>query len=162
MTTTLNTLSTRDITGAEDLDAFHELTTMSLSSIKATSHVVRARVDEAEIPGWVCHRSGGESLSPLVPVWHAEGRFGAARVPPAHSSEPTVSDLVHAALLRTGYPLHHIRCSSDEESLTLSGFVTRYYYAQIALETAMRMASGRRIETQIDVLPASNREQWGD
>ena len=100
--------------------------------------------------------------APLVPVRRAEGRCGAARVPPVHTPEPTVSDLVHVALLRTGYPLHHIRCWSDEETLTLSGFVTRYYYAQIALETALRLANGRRIETHIDVLPAPDRKQWDD
>ena len=164
-TTTLETLPARDMSGAEDMDTFHASTTKSRGSIRATSRVVSARVDEAGIPGWVYRRFAwphGENPAPLVPVRHAEGRCGTARVPPVHTPEPTVSDLVHVALLRTGYPLHHIRCWSDEETLTLSGFVTRYYYAQIALETALRLAKGRRIETHIDVLPAPDREQWDD
>ena len=164
-TTTLETLPTRDMSGAEDLDTFPASTTKSRGSNRAASRVMSARVDETEIPGWVYrHFAGpdGESPTPLVPVRRAEGRCGAARVPPVHTPEPAVSDLVHVALLRTGYPLRHIRCWSDEETLTLSGFVTRYYYAQIALETAMRLANGRRIETHIDVLPAPDREQWDD
>lgn len=61
--------------------------------------------------------------------------------------------IVCRALLKTGYPLQHVRCWCDDRSLVLSGQVSRYFYAQMAQETANSLAEGRRVMTLIEVVP---------
>lgn len=81
----------------------------------------------------------------------------------AGDSEPSVADLVHGTLSRTGYPLHGIRCWSDQDALVLTGVTTQYYFVQIALTAAMRHAGHRRITNRIEVVPPRLRpERDGD
>lgn len=70
--------------------------------------------------------------------------------------EPSLADLVHSTLSRTGYPLHRIRCWLDQDALVLTGVTTKYYYVQIALAAAMRHAGHRRIDNRIEVIPPAS------
>ncbi len=166
MTTTIpRTIRTRVMNDAVDGDALRAAVKNTNGSSNGATRAVNARVDETEIPGWVYRRfpsTDGEGTAPATSDRNGAARHIVARAVQAHILEPAISDLVHVALTRTGYPLHHVRCWNDEETLTLTGFVTRYFYAQIALEIALRLANGRRIEAHIDVQPAPDRDQWDD
>ena len=130
-------------------------------SSKAASRLVEARIDEAEVPGWVYHTFFSQDVDGTTPV--ASERIGTAkrniaRLSQAPTRESAVCDLVHLALSGSGYPLRNVRCRCDGDTLILSGFVTRYFYAQMALETARRLAGDRRIQIHIEVLPATVRD----
>ena len=134
-------------------------------SSSMASEVVSTRIDGADVPDWVYRRFASSNLvavSPAIRIRRWPSPKSATRVSPAPTREPSVSDLVHLALTRSGYPLQHVRCWCDDQTLTLTGFVTRYYYAQIALEAALVLANGRRIEVHIQVIPAPERSLSAD
>jgi hypothetical protein len=54
-------------------------------------------------------------------------------------------------LVKTGYPMQNVRCHCSESSIRLTGHVRRYFYLQIAIEIARRLAGGRRIDNEIEV-----------
>ena len=125
------------------------------SSRRTASEVVSDRIDESEIPGWVNRRfSSLATVPPVLPVRRGLSPRTTVRVPLTSAGEPCVSDQVYLALARSGYPLQHVRCWCDDQTLTLSGYVTRYYYMQVAVEVAMALANGRRIGVSIEVVPA--------
>jgi hypothetical protein len=68
------------------------------------------------------------------------------------SQADSIRDCICSALLKSGYPLRNVDCWCDEKTVVLYGRVTRYFYAQVALETAMPLSNGRKIETRIDVV----------
>ena len=127
-----------------------------VSSRSVAAEMVSPRIDEAEIPDWVYRRfssSNWADISPDARVRRGPSQTKATWVPSVPAGEPSVSDLVHIALARSGYPLQHVRCWCDDQTLTLSGFVTRYHHVQVAVEAAMALAKGRRIGVSIDVVP---------
>lgn len=127
----------------------------------AASHFVEARIDEAEVPGWVYRTFFPlevEGTTSVVPGRVETAKRDTARFSQAPTREPAVCDLVHLALSSSGYPLHHVCCRCDGDTLILSGFVTQYFYAQMALETARRLAGDHRIQIHIEVLPAAVRD----
>ena len=126
------------------------------SSRRTTSEVVSDRIDESEIPDWVYRRfssSQWTAVPPVLPIRRGPSPRITSRVPPTSVGEPSVSDQVYLALARSGYPLQYVRCWCDDQTLTLSGYVTRYYYIQVAVEVAMALANGRRIGVSIEVVP---------
>ena len=131
--------------------------TTNEGSSRAASKVVSDRIDESEIPDWVYRRfssSQWADVPPALPIRRGPSPRTTSRVPPTSAGEPSVSDQVYLALARSGYPLQHVRCRCDDQTLTLSGYVTRYYYMQMAVEVAMALANGRRIGVSIEVVPA--------
>jgi hypothetical protein len=64
-----------------------------------------------------------------------------------------LSQVICQALRRSGYPLDDVDCWCDDQTLVLTGRVTRYFFAQMALETARPFAGHRLVEIQIDVIP---------
>lgn len=63
-----------------------------------------------------------------------------------------MSELIEFELVRSGYPMHNVRCHCTESLVHLTGHVRRYYYLQTAIEIARRLANGRRIVNEIEVL----------
>ena len=134
-------------------------------SSSRASDVVSTRIDGADVPDWVYRRFSSSNWaegSPAARFRRKPSQRTAKRIASVPALEPAVSDLVQVALTRSGYPLQHVRCWCDDQTLTLSGFVTRYYYAQIALEAALVLANGRRIEVHIQVIPAPERSLSAD
>ena len=145
--------------------SFTFLTTPTDGSNGGISEVVSARIDEDEVPGWVYRRFAplnGEAVSQAAPLRRWLRPTPSASVPAAPTREPCVSDLVYLALERSGYPLRNVRCWCDDQTLVLSGDVTRYFYAQQAVEAARRLATGRRIEVQIEVIPSAPASRSAD
>ena len=131
--------------------------TTNEGSSRAASEVVSDRIDESEIPDWVYRRfssSQWTAVPPVLPIRRGPSPRITSRVPPTSVGEPSVSDQVYLALARSGYPLQYVRCWCDDQTLTLSGFVTRYFYAQIAVEAALAVANGRHLEVRLEVVPA--------
>ena len=138
--------------------SFTILPTQTDGSNGGISEVVSARIDEAEVPGWVYRRFAplnGEAVSQAAPLRRWLRPTPPASVSAAPTREPCVSDLVYLALARSGYPLRNVRCWCDDQTLVLSGYVSRYFYAQQAVEAARRLAGGRRLEVQIEVIPTA-------
>ena len=164
MTTTI-TKPVRSCAWSDDTDtfaiesfSFANSPTRTDGSRSLTSDVLRARIDEADIPDWVYHKFSPLNEDAVFPAVQTRRRplsKTATRTPHASTGEPSVSDLIHLQLARSGYPLQHVRCWSDGQTLSLSGFVTRYFYAQIAVEIALKLANGRRIEVHIEVIPSA-------
>ena len=166
MTTTTITRTVRSRKVNDDADgdmfagengSFVAALTTNDSSSSMAPEVISDRIAEAQIPDWVYRRfpsSQWVDVTPAVRIRRGPSRGKAMRVFPVPVGEPAVSDLVHIALARSGYPLQHVRCWCDDQTLTLSGFVTRYYYVQVAVEAAMALANGRRIGVSIDVVPS--------
>ncbi len=130
------------------------------SSIGVAPEVISARIDEAEIPDWVYRRFSSAQWSDAPSAQRIRRSPSPRTVPrdfPTPVGEPTVSDQVCVALARSGYPLQRVRCWNDDQTLALFGFVTRYFYKQMAVEVAQELANGRRIEVHIEVntAPAS-------
>jgi len=126
-------------------------------SSHAPSGLESPQINEAEHSAWVARGLSSPSRIVGLPAPQARrepSSRAAARVPLISVREPSVSEQLHLALARSGYPLQHVHCRCDDQSLTLTGFTTRYYYVQIALHVAMTMANGRRIEMSIHVVPA--------
>ncbi|MBM4075413.1 MAG: hypothetical protein FJ267_07200 [Planctomycetes bacterium] len=67
---------------------------------------------------------------------------------------------IRDSLARSGYSFDGVYCWSDGETVTLSGSVSRYFLAQVALETARKYATGYRIANEVEVIPCQQREQW--
>ena len=126
-----------------------------------------ARPEDGSIPRWV-HR--GFDLRSCFELTDIEEAYlpMPPRIQPADptdhravqnlSSSTSVSELVHAALARSGYALHHIRCSCDDECVVLYGHASRYFHLQMALQVARLLADGRRIEMQIEIVTTADRE----
>jgi len=165
MTTTITrTVRSREVNDDTDGDksageggSFVAALTTNDCSIRMAPEVISDRIDEAEIPDWVYRRfasSQWADIPPAIRIRRKPTPRTVSRVPPAPAGEPSVSDQVYLALTQSGYPLQNVRCWCDDETLTLSGFVTRYYYLQVAVEAAMALANGRRIGVSIEVVPA--------
>lgn len=160
-TAILRTGGPRVTSGVEDGAAMF----VAARNNNASSRVASTPLDEDKIPDGVYRQFAkpeGECSAPVAPADLETGGRTIAPVLQTHALEPTVSDLVHLALARTGYPLHHIRCWNDDNALELSGYVTCYFYVQIALEIAMQLANGRRIVAHIEVVPTPDRDQSDD
>lgn len=159
MTMTINkAIGTGDVSQTVENRKFLAAVATCNESGNAASRLVEARIDEAEVPGWVYRTFfplDGDGTRPA-----ALGRIGTAKRDTARFSqapmrEPAVCDLVHLALSSSGYPLQNVLCRCDGDALILRGFVTRYFYAQVALETARRLAGDHRIQIHIEVVPAT-------
>ena len=131
-------------------------------SIRNVPEVIDARIDEAEIPDWVYRRFSTSQWEDVPPAIRIRRNPPLRAVIAAPAPETPVSGQVELALAQCGYPLQYVRCRCDDETLALSGFVTRYFYAQIAVETARKFANGRRIDVQIEVVPTSDGNQSVD
>jgi hypothetical protein len=126
-------------------------------SIREEYEEVNALLDEASVPNRVGHGFTSQAgVSDAIQVRRRTSLGTASCVPPSPSREASISDLVHLALSRSGYPLQNIRCWNDDQTVTLSGFASRYFYVQVAVEAARMVANGRRINAQIEVVPYSD------
>lgn len=90
--------------------------------------------NELDLPHGGQHIRSTESVSPIDDM-----------------DTPALTILVLEALEATGYPLRHINCDNIDGCLTLTGSVSRYFYLQIAIETAKRICRSQRIDIRIDV-----------
>jgi|GEM_PF-5915204 len=72
----------------------------------------------------------------------------------ANSSErgALAADQVNRELMQSRFPLNRICCECDDHGLTLTGSTSRYYYVQIALETALRHAGEIPVMVEIQVV----------
>lgn len=109
-------------------------------------HVAGTGVVEDGVPDWVYRRFAPPDL--LDEPDAAE---------PSAAVVAGLSDLVHAELVGSGYPLQHVTCRCEGADLVLSGFVARYFHVQMALQAVRRVAGSRRIRNDILVLPTQER-----
>ncbi len=70
------------------------------------------------------------------------------------AKEVAIGEQLDLALARSGYPLHNVFHCSDDRTIVLSGFVTRFFHIQMVIEAVRPLAKGRRIELQIEVVSA--------
>lgn len=74
----------------------------------------------------------------------------------AVGSGVAISGLVHEALCKTGLAsLRELTVEESDEVVVVSGSVPSYYCKQVAQETALAAAQGRRIVFRICVNPPS-------
>lgn len=93
---------------------------------------------DSEVPDWVyCRISDSMNIDSVNPP---------ARVAPSVSSL-----LRETATKPSGETLRNVRCRCDEEKITLSGTVSHFADLQTAVDAAMELAEGRRIELRIEV-----------
>lgn len=67
------------------------------------------------------------------------------------AKDAAASEAIEFELMRSGYPLQNVEVACAESMLVLSGFVSRYFHLQVAIETARRRSFGRRIVSEISV-----------
>lgn len=82
-----------------------------------------------------------------------ESSVGQRTTPGPQLAAPCPCDKLRSAWKKSCFPLHTLNCQCDAESLEITGAVERYYYVQMAIEIARRVAGSRRIEVAIQVLP---------
>jgi hypothetical protein len=132
---------------------------------EAPQCLMAARLDADEIPEWIyrrCVATDPDVATPRVPVANRCDLDPDMDDSPTNLLAANDADLIRAALLNSGYPVHHVDCWCDVDKVTLSGFVTRYYYLQVALETTRRLAGCRHIVNRIEVLPMQARQSLVD
>lgn len=57
------------------------------------------------------------------------------------------------ALAQSTYCLNDVRCEIDSATVHLFGVVKSYHALQMAIQIARKMAAGRRVELEVDVVP---------
>jgi|GEM_PF-3757995 len=65
-------------------------------------------------------------------------------------SSPTKHNVFQPS--KSGDPLMNIRCHCDQQVVTLTGTVARFYHVQLAIEAARKIAEGRKIDVRIEVI----------
>ena len=162
MTTTITrTVGIRELSEPEDNDwLFEGIKQPNTSSRVATKFDSEAEHDKSTNRS--LDSSDSQDAESKIGIKSATSHRVAATDSQADSLEPTPCNLFHFATTSSGYPLHHLHCWSDAQTVTLSGQVTRYFHLQLALEIAKRLANGRRIENHITVQPGLDRDQYTD
>jgi hypothetical protein len=73
-----------------------------------------------------------------------------------HNANQRLEDIVQKVNLELSaspFPLRQMKCEFRDGSLNLSGVAVQYYYIQLALEIAMRHASGSAITVSVQMTP---------
>jgi hypothetical protein len=137
-----------------------QTSTRSHASKHVATHIDDPLLDDHRIPGWVYRnfdwmdaQESNEAAS--ADITSKDADTGIAR------TLPQTNELVALALKNSGYPLTEVHCSSDHDTITLSGHVARYYYWQVALEAVRRIAAGRRIEMQLEIVSVAEGDAVG-
>lgn len=68
-------------------------------------------------------------------------------------SDEVLTTQLQRALVHSGYCLTNVHCEIESSTVHLFGFVKSYHALQMAIQIARKIAAGRRIQLEVDVVP---------